>query len=52
MPRYQPATGPEAELEPGSRGRVLRNLAGITSKREPDGSLPILPHRGNGSKTV
>lgn len=26
--RYQ-ATGPEAEFEPGSRGRVLRNLLGI-----------------------
>ena len=24
------ATGPEAEFEPGSRGRVLRNLLGIT----------------------
>lgn len=27
--RYQ-ATGPEAEFEPGSRGRVLRNLLGVT----------------------
>ena len=25
------ATGPEAEFEPGSRGRVLRNLLGITA---------------------
>jgi len=28
------AHGPEAEFEPGSRGRVLRNLAGIRSVRE------------------
>jgi cell filamentation protein len=27
------ATGPEAEFEPGSRGRVLRNRLGIKSKR-------------------
>lgn len=26
--------GPEAEFEPGSRGRVLRNLLGIRSARE------------------
>lgn len=26
----------EAQFEPGSRGRVLRNLRGITSKREMD----------------
>lgn len=31
--RYQ-AVGPEAEFEPGSRGRVLRNLLGIRSSRE------------------
>lgn len=31
--RYDP-NGPEAEFEPGSRGRVLRNLAGIRSVRE------------------
>lgn len=31
--RYQPA-GAEAEFEPGSRGRVLRNLLGIRSARE------------------
>lgn len=30
--RYK-ATGPEAEFEPGSRGRVLRNRLGITSVR-------------------
>jgi len=30
--RYE-ATGPEAEFEPGSRGRVLRNLLGITRVR-------------------
>ena len=30
--RYE-AIGPEAELEPGSRGRVLRNRLGITSVR-------------------
>ena len=28
------ATGAEAEFEPGSRGRVLRNLLGIRSVRE------------------
>ena len=28
--------GPESESEPGSRGRVLRNRLGITSKREMD----------------
>lgn len=28
------ATGTEAEFEPGSRGRVLRNLLGITSVRD------------------
>jgi cell filamentation protein len=27
------ATGPEAEFEPGSRGRVLRNRLGLTSVR-------------------
>jgi len=31
--RYE-AEGPEAESEPGSRGRVLRNRVGITSVRE------------------
>jgi cell filamentation protein len=31
--RYD-AKGPEAESEPGSRGRVLRNRVGITSVRE------------------
>ncbi len=34
--RYQPATGAEAESEPGSRGRVLRNKPGIQRKREMD----------------
>ena len=34
--RYQPATGSEAEGEPGSRGRVLRNKPGIWHKREMD----------------
>lgn len=28
------AQGPEAEFEPGSRGRVLRNLAGVRSVRD------------------
>jgi cell filamentation protein len=31
--RYR-AHGPEAEFEPGSRGRVLRNLRGVRSVRE------------------
>lgn len=30
--RYLTPSGPEGEYEPGSRGRVLRNLAGITTK--------------------
>ena len=30
--RYTAATGPEAEYEPGSRNRVLRNRMGVTSK--------------------
>ena len=34
--RYQPATGAEAESQPGSRGRVLRNKPGIQRKREMD----------------
>lgn len=34
--RYVTPTGPEAESQPGSRGRVLRNLVGITRKREMD----------------
>jgi hypothetical protein len=28
------ATGPEAELQPGSRGRVLRNRLGIARIRD------------------
>jgi cell filamentation protein len=31
--RYDPA-GAEAEFEPGSRGRVLRNLLGVRSARD------------------
>ncbi len=31
--KYQP-TGPEAEFESGSRGRVLRNLLGVTRVRD------------------
>ena len=34
--RYTTASGPEAEFQPGSRGRVLRNRLGITRKREID----------------
>lgn len=34
--RYMTPVGPEAEFQPGSRGRVLANLAGITRKREMD----------------
>ncbi|MEK6210913.1 MAG: Fic family protein [Pseudomonadota bacterium] len=34
MSRKYDATGPEAEFQPGSRGRVLRNLLGITRVRE------------------
>jgi len=33
---YEPPTVPEAETEPGSRGRVLRNRLGIRRKREMD----------------
>src|SRR4051794_35678586 len=36
MDRYQVAMGVEGEYEPGSRGRVLRNLLGISRKREMD----------------
>ena len=34
--RYTVAHGIEAEFQPGSHGRVLRNFLGITSKREMD----------------
>jgi cell filamentation protein len=34
--RYVTALGDEGEFEPGSHGRVLKNLIGITSKREMD----------------
>jgi cell filamentation protein len=34
--RYTSSLGDEGEFEPGSRGRVLKNLLGITSKREMD----------------
>lgn len=33
---YQSPTGAEAEVEPGSRGRVLRNKLGIKRKQEMD----------------
>ena len=36
MGRYDVRVGVEGEYEPGSRGRVLRNLRGIKSKREMD----------------
>ena len=36
MSRYRPAAGTEAEFEPRSRHRVLRNLLGITSKSAMD----------------
>ena len=35
--KYQPPEGAEAEAEPGSGGRVLRNTLGIKRKREMDG---------------
>ena len=34
--RYDTSSLPEAQFEPGSRGRVLRNKLGIKSKREID----------------
>ena len=34
--RYQAPFGAEAECQPGSRGRVLQNLLGITRKRDMD----------------
>jgi hypothetical protein len=34
--RYTTPQGAEAEFEPGSQGRVLRNLCGIIRKREMD----------------
>lgn len=36
LSRYQPPAGAEAEAEPGSRGRVLRNRLGIRRKRDID----------------
>lgn len=36
--KYDASGLPEAQFEPGSRGRVLKNLRGITSKREMDGA--------------
>lgn len=36
MTRYTTASGPEGEHEPGSHGRVLRNLLGIKSERAMD----------------
>lgn len=36
MGRYTTASGPEGEYEPGSRGRVLKNLLGITSEAAMD----------------
>lgn len=35
-PRYDTSALPEAQFEPGSRGRVLRNKLGIKSKKEMD----------------
>jgi cell filamentation protein len=34
--RYRTPSGPQAQAEPGSHGRVLRNRLGIRSKREMD----------------
>ncbi len=34
--RYVTPKGPEAEFQPGSRGRVLLNLLGITRKADMD----------------
>ncbi|MCX6996498.1 MAG: hypothetical protein NTV49_05310, partial [Kiritimatiellaeota bacterium] len=34
--RYRSASGPEGAFQPGSQGRVLRNLSGLTRKREMD----------------
>ena len=34
--RYRPLRGAEGEAQPGSRGRVPRNLLGLTTKRELD----------------
>ncbi len=36
MGRYDTSTGIEGQTQPGSRGRVLRNLLGITRKTELD----------------
>ena len=36
MTRYDVSNLAEAQWQPGSRGRVLRNLVGITRKREMD----------------
>ena len=34
--RYDPGSGAESETQPGSRGRILRNLLGVTGKRRMD----------------
>ena len=34
--RYRSASGPEGAFQPGSHGRVLRNLSGLTRKRDMD----------------
>jgi hypothetical protein len=34
--RYDTSSLPEAQFEPGSRGRVLKNLLGIKRKRDMD----------------
>lgn len=39
--KYQ-AVGPQAEFEPGSRGRVLRNLLGVTHVGIDIGDVPRL----------
>src|SRR5258706_11970874 len=36
MGRYDASAGSEGEMEPGSRGRVLRNRLGIKCKSEAD----------------
>lgn len=39
--RYSTSSLPDAQFEPGSRGRVLKNKLGIRSKREMDNAEEV-----------
>jgi hypothetical protein len=44
--KYSTGTGVEGQFQPGSRGRVLRNLRGVTRKREMDPTRDYRPLAG------